>query len=670
MQEEPPAALVRVVVALQDLLQRLEGKTRVVVLLLFAWFVLPALSASAPSLLALLAVALAAGAALGRVPVWGVAASGLLALAMALVAPTQWGVMFLALVATSVAAEALVLPHRRASHLAWALALVGPALTMLLLRVGGEGSRAMGALRTHVPAPAPAGGVVLFGLCALKALAGLALLAEAAPPVQTPAPAPARAARLVLALAVSLAGARLASVLAQSSFDAELFWTESPFLVNATKLARGATLYGPAEELASYSYSPLLDLTHRLLLAPFGRALDLSAHRSLELVAQAGAAAIAAAALLRRRPASGTAVSRSFGVAASLVVLFAAFGSLLAATVHPDHMLGLFFAVAMALVVAPPRSARLRLALLFLVTPLAFATKLSGAGIGVGLGLWALFRRDRRDVVVLVASGAVALLTIPLFNGSLGDFTGYAIALQKAHPIHLAQLSLPPWPSYALFLAVAGAFAAWSWSALDAPDRSRLGGILALTVSMGLASLPAAAKYAGRENNAQPLYFGLTVAIVFIAVVAPRRAVAALALALWGGLATRPPTTFPTATARALAAQETDAVAAIVRDDAARGESTLVAPMVLPYLRAGVTDFARDRYASANEFFLARRPEADVLLAHVRDGRYRTVVVGSDLLAPRQGPAAEFSRRFIDAVESRYERRESSLASARIYVRR
>ncbi|MBK6693873.1 MAG: hypothetical protein IPG50_16950 [Myxococcales bacterium] len=651
------------------MLQRLEGKTRVVVLLLFAWFVLPALSTSAPSLLALLAVALAAGAALGRVPVWGAAASGLLALAMAFVAPTQWGVTFFALVATSVAAEALVLPRRRASHLAWALTLVGPALTMLLLHLGGEGALASGALRAL--APAPAGGAVLFGLSALKALAGLALLAEAIAPVQAPAAAPARAARLVLALAVSLAGARIASVLAQSSFDAELFWTEAPFLVNATKLARGATLYGPAEELASYSYSPLLDLTHRLLLAPLGRALDLSAHRSLELVAQAGAAAIAGAALLRRRPVSQSApVSRSFGVAASLVVLFAAFGSLLAATVHPDHMLGLFFAVAMALVVAPPRSAPLRLALLFLVTPLAFATKLSGAGIGVGLGLWALFRRDRRDVVVLVASGAVALLTIPLFNRSLGDFTGYAIALQKAHPIHLAQLGLPPWPSYALFLAVAGAFAAWSWSALDAPDRSRLGGILTLTVSMGLASLPAAAKYAGRENNAQPLYFGLSVALVFLAVVAPRRAVAALALALWGGLVTRPPTTFPTATARALAAQETDAVAAIVRDDAARGESTLVAPMVLPYLRAGVTDFARDRYASANEFFLARRPEADVLLAHVRDGRYRTIVVGNDLLAPRQGPAAAFSRRFIDAVESRYERRESSLASARIYVRR
>ena len=213
-------------------------------------------------------------------------------------------------------------------------------------------------------------------------------------------------ARLVVGASVALLVARLAWIGSMAALPSEVAWSEGPFLVNALKLAAHQPLYGPPSQLDSYTYSPLVDLLHRALLAPVGLALSLRASRVLVLAEQLGAGLVLAWSVdaLRIR-------ERRWAIAP---LLLASVASLVAPAVHPDHGVMLCTATGFALVVAEERwRRRLFWIALVAVTPIAVSFKLTGAGLGVGLAAVFLVERRWKEVGALAVSGALCVATIP-----------------------------------------------------------------------------------------------------------------------------------------------------------------------------------------------------------------------------------------------------------------
>lgn len=474
-----------------------------------------------------------------------------------------------------------------------------------------------------------------------------------------------RVAIAVASFALAALAARLAYVVGLARLDSELFWPEAPMLVNALKLAAGEVLYGAKADLDSYSYAPLLDVTHRALLRPFGLELDLHAHRVLVFLAQALAAGVLLAASrpwLRR-------LGRAGAAAAVLLVILACFSNLLAPTVHPDHALLVCFAVAMALVLADDRLPRpVRDALLVLLTPVAVGFKLSGGGLGVALVAIALRRRRFRDLALLAVSAVLSLATLPLFDRLFGAYSFYAITLQRSHPLELAHLTRPEWWPFGAALVIASVAVVVSRRARATTRPAE--DALVLTLVMAVASFPAAAKYAGRENNGAVVLVGAVVVLVLLAAEAGAHAAAVLATTAWLLVAAAPVRVAPSASMRADVHADTERMADVVREDARAGERTLLLTSVLPWIRAGRRDVPRDRWHSAIELWFGRHPEGALLPERIAAGRYRSVVASGNELHALAGPAEGFQRAVAAALASRYDEVPSDRARARVYARR
>jgi hypothetical protein len=268
---------------------------------------------------------------------------------------------------------------------------------------------------------------------------------------------PARALRWALsATIVCLAIFRATRVASVATLPMETGWSENPFLTNALKLDAHVLLYGDPELLNSYTYSPLLDLLHRVLLVPFGLQLSLLANRGLVLTEQVIAIAIMVWSLAPHVVMKRSDFCARLGLSIGLGALV--LSSVVAAAVHPDHPALMCLAVAWALLLreqAWPRWAWWTA--LIMVTPLAVSFKLSGAGIGVGLAAAFAIEQRWRVVRVLAISGALSAATIPLFNAALGRYSFYALTVQSSHPIEwhrLADLVTGPFGKAAAALAI------------------------------------------------------------------------------------------------------------------------------------------------------------------------------------------------------------------------
>lgn len=637
-----------------------------------AWFALPSLGglslgsalALASVALALLALGLPAPPAPGE---WGrrfaAPIAGAFASVIAFMSPSLWMLATFTLAAAfALAALARERPASVARDAAWSIgvALAAPAAVGLVLTLAGAGSL----LATTLRVAAPLAPLELASRTTCRVLVAVVCL--------RPAEVRARLGILLAAAAATILALRVATVASLARVDGELYWPETPFLVNALKLENHELLYGDPAMLDSYSYSPLLDVVHRALLRPFGLQLELFAHRGLVLLDQSAAFAILLWALWKPL----RSLSAPLRVAAGATLAFAAVANLLAPAVHPDHPLLLCFAVAVALVVAPERfSPRLRDAALLLVTPTAAAFKLSGAGIGAALAIVAVARRDKRSFVLLAVSGALTVATIPLFDALLGRFSFYAITVQRSHPMEWRRLLEVPYLFFFAYAAgsVLAVFAFLRKRALASDARSKAMALLVLATSIALFSLPGAAKYAGRENNLSLLFVGFTALVLFLATHAPRYAGGLFAFVIWGALLTRPPSLPLTSEQRHAIAEDTRALALIVERDAREGEQTLLLTTILPWIRAGRTDAPRDRYHSAVELFFGGFPEGRLLFERIASGKYRTVVASAGPPSARGGPTDEFQATIRESIAGAYVERTSASArpssNARVYVR-
>lgn len=635
----------------------LRGRLVALAVVLGALFVVPSGGTVMGHALAVFALAGALGlGALRERPARGVArAIGLVAaglgIATAFVSPAAWLGLVLALATVSALTRA-----RGVLVVTMATCAVPAAFGLLLASLGAS------ALVLSLVLPA----VPVDPWIAAATIAARAWIVTSA---LHPRPLGAARSAVVATAGAFLAIARLVHVASFARLDAELYWPEAPMLTNALKLANGEPFYGPPARLDSYSYSPLEDVLHRALLRPFGLELELFAHRALILVDQALAFAVLAFALGLVGRRGGKPLAPVLRLGALSLLLFACYANLLAAAVHPDHPMLVCFAIALALTVAEDRMPRgVAIAAWLFVTPIAAAFKLSGAGIGAGLLVVAALRRDRRALALLVVSGLLTVATLPAFDALFGRFTFYAMTLQKSHPMEWRHFVEPPWLA---FFAFGAALPIALAVARPKATRDPVLAIFVLTAAMTLFSVPAAAKYAGRDNNFTMLFVGGVALLIAFATSRERHASAALGAIVWGALLVRPPAAPVSAGTRAAVAAETRAIAELVRLDTARGESTLLLTSVLPWIRAGRTDVPRDRWHSAIELFYGHFPEGDALAQRIAAGSYATVIGSGSELANRAGPARAFQEGVQAAIAGRYdEAHPPGIVAARVYVRR
>ena len=261
-----------------------------------------------------------------------------------------------------------------------------------------------------------------------------------------------------------------------------------------------------------------------------------------------------------------------------------------------------------------------------LLPPCAVAFKLTGAGIGLGLFFVYAWERRGREIVALSAGGGLALLTIPLFDRTLGAFSDYAIRLQASHPLEWARALGIPWTrSGALFVA---ALVALGWLALRRPssDALRAGRrVLALTLGFSLVSLAAYVKQGGRENSLLPLAIGATSILILAAgeLLSARARVPGLVAtaALIASFASPPrPPLSSLERAALLAIQER--ATRFAREHDAAGRRALLLLGTIAWIEAGRSDVPRDQLTSASELFLGRRPELAAWRRRLTDGTY------------------------------------------------
>jgi hypothetical protein len=466
-------------------------------------------------------------------------------------------------------------------------------------------------------------------------------------------------------MAVAMAALRLAWLVSMATLPTEISWSEAPALVAALKLDAHLPLYGPPEQLDSYTYSPLVDLLHHALLAPLGMQLSIHAHRALAALEQMAALALLLWAMGPRLARAGwrwAVLSAVLGVAT--------FSSLLAPAVHPDHLVLVAFAVAVALLVAETRWSRgLWWAALLLVTPLATAAKVPGAGIGVALGLVFALERRWRPALVALGSLALAVATVPLFDATLGRFSFYAIHVQSTHPVvWLKLMELPSKPAGVVALGVALALVAMARAHPRAPmDRDVLR-VATLTAVCAAAGLPGWLKYAGRDNNLVLLALGALCAGMLGSV---RRAeqggpnynpLLPSAASLLAVIALVAPSLPFAGAARSTAFAEAALVTRTVQDDTLAGRKTLAPLHMAAWISAGRRDVPGERFQSAVELWYGGFPQAQLLFDRIEDGRYDTVVVTGAYLQADQGPLGRFDARLREAIERRYELAEPTRA--------
>jgi hypothetical protein len=543
--------------------------------------------------------------------------------------------------------------HRlRAAAVALALALAPASVVAAAALAMGSWAAFAGALRVAMPA-APLSALVPDVLAAV-------VIVLASDGVASRREAP-RALRWGLAAGtIALLLARGTWIAGMATLPLETGWSEAPALVNALKLDAHVALYGPPDRLDSYTYSPLLDLLHHALLAPLHVELSLGAHRAVGLLEQLCAGAVLAWSL---GPTLARAGWRWGWILPALSLL--ALVNMLAASVHPDHLLLLAFAVAVALLAAESRWNRpLWWAALLLVTPFAASAKLTGAGIGVALAV--AFAAERRwlEVGASLASLAAAAATVPLFQATLGAYRFYAIDVQRSHAMEWHKLpTLPATAPGLVALGAAALVAAAAWVERSssrgrrlAPEIRRLA-LLTLVTTLG--SLPAWIKYGGRDNNLTMLAVGATcTGLLCMAqhvarggeTLHPWLGPAATLLALWLLV---PPQSWPS-DVRDMARHDAALIEQTLRADEAAGRRTLVDASVVGWIASGHRDVPADRSQSAIELSFGGFPQADVFFSHIEDGRYDSILVRGPHLIEGANPVGAFQARLRRAIESRY----------------
>jgi hypothetical protein len=458
-----------------------------------------------------------------------VSAAALLALAAR--EPTVWVAVGLGLIAVRLG----VLIRWSQSSLVLAMGLGCPAAFYAALFAVGEDQRVALGLAFHLPASWFELAGTTLALVLLAALTA-ALVREARaelPSLDSKQPSFSVAWSSFVGLLVFMVLAvRAGFILSAATLRTDLLvWSEPPALVNLLKLHAGEPFYGPMERADSYSYSPGLELAQYVLLRPFRLELALRAHRVLGLLWQTTSAVVLARALW---PWLGMGLRRSLGKLAPLAfplllvgLLSVTLSSLLAAYVHPDHLLLLCFCASISLCLrADPFSRRDWIGLG--VLPIAAtAFKLTGAGIGLGFVLASLFERRLRALGVLVVSGILALLTIPLFDATLGSFSAYALRLQASHSIEWWRMrSILHTVPGLIFQLAAFACLVTSWVKPNHPTVRASCRVLLLTVGVGVTSLVAFLKHGGRENSLMPFALGGVAAILVLLGNSPAEATA------------------------------------------------------------------------------------------------------------------------------------------------
>jgi hypothetical protein len=447
----------------------------------------------------------------------------------------------------------------------------------------------------------------------------------------------------LLVFAGAMVVLRLASVMATAGNDGAVFWAEEPFLVDMLKLDAHQPLYGPIDQLGSYTYSPLMQLAHHALLAPFHAELSLFPNRVLTLLDQ-----LAATILLSWAIAPRIKLDRITSVRPDLFVIalvfLVGFSSLLAGALHPDHPTFMCVALAFALVTREGSFPRwLWWTLLVLVTPLAVMFKLTGGGIGLGLAAVFLLERKWKPLAALAASGVLSALTVPLFDATTGSFSDYAIRLQKSHPLEWTRLVHTPTVQFAAAAAFALAIAA----SFREPGDRFLRTTCVYFACVAAAFFPAYVKYAGRENN----LVCLLVASVIVLVLTARPIVSAtcalyIVLLVWPPPSSSPPSP--------LGLQEQlDAAETAMKDDDAHHARTWASATL--HIRHGGREPPKDCINIAYELFYGNRPEAELFFQHVSDGRYRSIIMVSSDLQPDETLRGGFALRLAGRLVKNYE---------------
>ena len=459
---------------------------------------------------------------------------------------------------------------------------------------------------------------------------------------------------LLLVCAMGFVVRRLVYVLSAATNDGAVFWAEEPFLVDMLKLDAHQPLYGPIEELSSYTYSPLMQLVHHTLLAPIHRELSLATNRLITIADQL-VATILFAWSIAPRVRSG--LQRFFPFRPDMFALALAavvgFSNLLAGALHPDHPVLACCAVAFALVAREASFPRwLWWTLLVLVTPVAVMFKLTAGGIGVGLALVFLSERRFKPLAALALSAVLSALTIPLFDATMGHFSDYAIRIQKSHPLEWSRLTEAPTLQFvaATAIAIALAFGILAHDESD-DDRRLMRRALIFFGCVAVAYFPAYVKYAGRENNLVVLVVA-SVILLAIAGASSTRVLLASTAALYVVALTWPPSSRGAPSPIALEAQ-LDAAEAAMKDDDAHHARTWASATLR--IRHGERQPPADCINIAYELFYGNRPEADAFFRDIGDGRYRTIItVSSDLYAD-DTLRGRFARRMNDAIARNYE---------------
>jgi hypothetical protein len=538
----------------------------------------------------------------------------------------------------------------RATALALALALAPATVVAAAALTMGSWGAFAGALRVAMPT-APVSALATDVLVAV-------VIVLASDGVRPRGRAP-RALRWgLVAGTILLLLARGTWIAGMATLSLETGWAEAPALVNALKLDAHEPLYGPPDRLDSYTYSPLLDLLHHALLAPLRLELSLGAHRTLALLEQLVAGAVLAWSL-------GPTLARAgwrwswIAPALSLLVLV----NMLAASVHPDHLLLVAFAVAVALLVAESRwNRRLWWVALLLLAPFAAAAKLTGAGIGVALAV--AFAAERRwvELGACLASLAAAAATVPLFQATLGAYRFYAIDVQRSHAIEWHKLpTLPATAPGLVALGAAALVASIAWIERSSARRREpeLRRLALLTVVTTVASLPAWIKYAGNNNNLTLLAVGATCTGMLCIAQHVGRGGATLhpwlgpAAILLGLSKLVPPQPWPS-DVREMARHDAVLIEQTLRADEAAGQRTLVSASVVSWIASGRRDVPPDRAQSAVELALGGFPQAELFFSHIEDGRYESILVRGPHLIGAAGPAGAFQDRLRRTIESHY----------------
>jgi hypothetical protein len=490
--------------------------------------------------------------------------------------------------------------------------------------------------------------ITLFGIgfIALKALLVGLLLDIRKPREQQPDVALGSG---LLLLTLALVVARVIDVVGTLSMPVEASWAEAPLLVDMLKLDAHQPLYGPLDQVNSYSYSPLLQLLHHAVLAPFHAELSLGANRALTLV-DLFAASLLVSWAVRPLVVEGLdgffpARARVWGLAVALLV---GFSSMLAGSVHPDHPSLVCVAVAVALVLREESWPRwLWWSALLLVTPVAVAFKLTGAGVGLGLGAVMLVERRFKACLVLGVSALLSVATVPLFDATCGAFSTYAIAMQRSHPIEWPRVFWAPTIHFAAATAMALGLALMLVRAGDTVGRVALRRIALLFGGVIALMLPAYLKLAGRENNLHTL-FGACVLVVLVAAARSDKhpllgptAILYITMLVWTPRAPLSVAPVP------LGDQVAEVLRTMTADDRS-GQKTLV-PSAALWIAHGRRDVPVDRTNTAYELFYGHHPEAEIFFRHIEDGRYHSAIFWSGDVERERAPA--FADRLSRALE-------------------